>query len=383
MAPNTRSALYTLTGTAITTIEETTFAAIGVRERGDLQRLLRDNISILAPDTLVIAEEFGSWEGSQRRIDLLGLDREANLVVVELKRDQDGGHMELQALRYAAMVARMTFQDALDVYARHLSARREGNPRPDTAQAELLNFLGWTDPVPERFARDVRVILAAADFSREVTTTALWLRDRDIDIRCVRLRPYQHEGTLLLQVEQIVPLPEAEDYLVGIKAKAREERESATDAALDRTQYMMCSPSGETGPFTKRRLVFEIVRHLVAAGATPDMLQTTVSSTGLWATLSGVLEGDALRDAIAKLRPGDSKAAKRYFTKPGEPFVIDGKTYDLSNQWGVGNFGRALDAMLALFPRAGITYGEVEESSENRDRLSAQTPTATSRRIGD
>src|SRR5271168_1654396 len=116
MAANTRTALYTLTSTAIQAVEETTFTATGIRERGDLQRVLRNNIAVIAPDTLVVAEEFGNWDGSQRRIDLLGIDRDANLVVVELKRDQDGGHMELQALRYAAMVARMTFQDALDSY---------------------------------------------------------------------------------------------------------------------------------------------------------------------------------------------------------------------------------------------------------------------------
>ena len=35
--------------------------------------------------------------------NLLCIDREANLVVVELKRTEDGGHMDLQAIRYAAM----------------------------------------------------------------------------------------------------------------------------------------------------------------------------------------------------------------------------------------------------------------------------------------
>lgn len=101
--------IYEITPTVIRKISETSFAAAGIKERGDLQRLLRDQIEVISPETLVVAEEFGEWEDSRRRIDLLGLDRDANLVVVELKRTEDGGHMELQAVRYAAMVSTLTF----------------------------------------------------------------------------------------------------------------------------------------------------------------------------------------------------------------------------------------------------------------------------------
>jgi RecB family endonuclease NucS len=55
--------------------------------------IFREQVEIVAPDTLVVAEEFGEWEDSRRRIDLLGLDKDANLVVIELKRTEDGGHM--------------------------------------------------------------------------------------------------------------------------------------------------------------------------------------------------------------------------------------------------------------------------------------------------
>lgn len=70
-----------------------------MREREDLQRLLRTNIAVLGDDLYVLAEVFGEWEDSSRRIDLLAIDTEANLVVIELKRTHDGGHMELQAIR--------------------------------------------------------------------------------------------------------------------------------------------------------------------------------------------------------------------------------------------------------------------------------------------
>lgn len=98
--------LYEISSDHILPLKRTTFAEASIKERDDLQRLLREQIDIIADDTMIVSEEFGDWEGSQRRIDLLGIDRKANLVVIELKRTEDGGHMELQAVRYAAMVSR-------------------------------------------------------------------------------------------------------------------------------------------------------------------------------------------------------------------------------------------------------------------------------------
>ena len=56
--------IFEITPSAIRKLSETTFSAAGVRERADLQRLLRSNIEVVSPDTLVIAEEFGDWEDS-------------------------------------------------------------------------------------------------------------------------------------------------------------------------------------------------------------------------------------------------------------------------------------------------------------------------------
>ena len=92
--------LYQITDGNLSKVAETTFAAEKIFERKDLQRLLKSNISALGDDLMVISEEFGDWEDSKRRIDLLCLDKRANVVVAELKRTEDGGHMELQALRY-------------------------------------------------------------------------------------------------------------------------------------------------------------------------------------------------------------------------------------------------------------------------------------------
>lgn len=215
-----RVAIYEITRERIVKLDETTFGSAGIGERTDLQRLLRTQIEIVAPEVMVLAEEFRDWEDSKRRIDLLGLDKDANLVVIELKRTDDGGHMELQAIRYAAMVAAMTFEKAVEVHAAYLQERGQGG---DARQA-ILDFLDWEEPDEDSFAQAVRIVLVSADFGKELTTAVLWLNEQGLDIRCVRLKPYSHDGRLFADVQQVIPLPEAEEYQVRIKEKAEHER---------------------------------------------------------------------------------------------------------------------------------------------------------------
>ena len=217
--------LYEITPDRFRALPDTSFTALGVRERGDLQRLLRTQIEVLDPDLFILSEEFGDWEDSRRRIDLLALDRAANLVVIELKRTNDGGHMDLQAVRYASMVAAMTFDRVVRVHAEYL--QRQGD-EPEEAEERILDFLSWDEPDSEQFARDVRILLVSEDFGRELTTAVLWLRDRDIDIRCIRMRPYEDGGRMLVDVQQIIPLPEAQDYQVRLREKEMEERRART-----------------------------------------------------------------------------------------------------------------------------------------------------------
>lgn len=212
--------LFELSTNELIPMQRTSFEAENLHERRDIQRLMKDNISAIDENILVIAEEFGEWSEGGRRIDMLALDKDAHLVVIELKRTNDGGHMELQAIRYAAMVANMTWEQAVQTFQNYM----DKNQTEGTAQAEILKFLDWNKPLEDEFAQNVRIILASANFSKEITTSVLWLNERDIDITCVRLSLYKLDAKLVMSADQIIPLPEAESYQIDVRNKRREER---------------------------------------------------------------------------------------------------------------------------------------------------------------
>ncbi|MCA9044764.1 MAG: DUF4268 domain-containing protein [Planctomycetaceae bacterium] len=226
-------ALYEIGNDSLRVIEQTTFVGAKLKER-DVQRLLRTQIEVLDPDLYVLAEEFSEWQDSSRRIDLLAIDRDAQLVVIELKRTEDGGHMELQALRYAAMVSAMTWQEAVEAHREYLQTIGV----MEDAEERILSFLDWTEARVDDFGQEVRIVLASANFSRELTTSVLWLIEKGVDIRCIRMMPYFNEQQLLLDVQQVIPLPEAADYQVRLQKKAQEEqsarREDGEKKALRR-----------------------------------------------------------------------------------------------------------------------------------------------------
>jgi hypothetical protein len=244
-------------------VKETTFSQGGLQERRDLQRLLREHIKVIAPDTLIIAEEFEDWEDSRRRIDLLGVDEAANLVVIELKRTEDGGHMDLQSIRYASMVSTTTFDQAVDIFSQYLTklGRVDEDPR-----AIILKFLGWDVPDDDKFAPDVRIVLASAEFSRELTSSVLWLNDHGTDIRCVRLKPYILDGRILVDVQQIIPLPEAADYQIRVREKIRKERQARVRFSDDMKITLLKKPEERAAIGTAKYQQFLLYKEGMTVG---------------------------------------------------------------------------------------------------------------------
>ena len=91
-------------------VEEETFINLNIWERKHIQEWIKEAPEILGEELLVVSIEFDRFENSSNRLDILAIDRQGNLVVIELKRDLYAGHADLQAIRYAAMVSSKTIE---------------------------------------------------------------------------------------------------------------------------------------------------------------------------------------------------------------------------------------------------------------------------------
>jgi len=351
--------IHEFTNEEIRSLDKTTFSGMQLQER-DLQRLLRAKISVIAPDTLVISEEFRNWDESRLRIDLLAIDRDANLVVIELKRTEDGGHMELQAIRYASMVSTMTFEQVAAEFGRYLEniGRGETDPR-----AELLDFLGWEEPDEDIFAQNVRIVLASSEFSRELTTSIIWLIERGIDIRCVRLQPYSLDNRVLVDAQQIIPLPEAADYQIKVIEKRRREREARSDPR-DMTCYDITLGDQHLPGMRKRRAIYQIFCYLVEKGVAPERVaeNSGLTAKNLFVSVDGEVGADDFC-SLAKqerAREGRNFDPGRHFCKEDELVYFDGRTYALTKMWGGDAFQQAMNNLRDAFPDQQITFSPSE-----------------------
>lgn len=337
-------------------IDKTSFVSEQILERRDLQAALRDNIAALGDELLVISEEFAGFSGANRRIDLLCIDREARLVVLELKRTEDGGHLELQALRYAAMVSAMTFDELVDIYAAHL--RLLGKDDGEDARIALTEWLDDAGGEDAILSREVRIVLVASGFDREITTTVLWLNDVfGLDIRCVRLTPYKFQDRILLDIQPVIPLPEAEELTVRLKQRQTAAR-VATASTRDFTKYALVTKDRSTGPLPKRRALLELVHELHRRGVTGAEMGSHIQN-GKFLSVPGVVTGDELRDVfVATHRKAETNLGRWFLDAP---LHDSAETWVLSKQWG-HTFLSTGEALLALRPELDIALEPIADN---------------------
>lgn len=201
------------------------FGELGFKERKNLQEWLAHRPDALGEELLIIQKEFAGFAETRERLDLLALDKDGNLVVIENKLDDSGRDVVWQALKYASYCANLTKSQIVEIFRQHL--KKDGN-----AEDLICEFLEAPDidEVKMNMGNSQRLMFVAANFPKEVTNTALWLLGQGISIQCFRATPYVFGEEAFLSIDQIIPTPEAEEFMIIMKSKEKEEK--STEAVL-------------------------------------------------------------------------------------------------------------------------------------------------------
>lgn len=212
---------------AIVALKERKFGELGFRERANLQEWIAKEPVCLGEELLIIQKEFSGFNDTNERLDLLAIDKQGSLVIIENKLDDTGRDVTWQALKYASYCSSLSKDVIRRIYQDFLDKTQSGAD----AKVLLTEFLEEDDyeeiVINKGFTQ--RIILIAANFRKEVTSTVLWLLNFKLRVQCFRATPYSDGDDHFLKIEQIIPTRDVEQFMIGIAEKALDEIEGVTE----------------------------------------------------------------------------------------------------------------------------------------------------------
>ena len=142
--------------------------------------------------------------------------------MIENKLDDSGRDVTWQALKYAAYCSSLTKAQIIDIYQHYLNRYCGGG----NALEAICEFLEVEDleEIVLNSGNGQRMMFVAANFRKEVTSTVLWLREHHVDARCFKLTPYEFASELLVDIQQVIPTPEAADFMISMVEKETEAK---------------------------------------------------------------------------------------------------------------------------------------------------------------
>lgn len=208
-------------------MDETSFSNENLTEPQNIEIWIRKNPSILSEvegeELIIIGEQQASE--TKKRLDLLGVDKFGNIVIIELKRDLAEEMVENQAITYASSYVYSTFNEVCNIYAKYLEKNKnelklseitEVQEFQKEAEKSLENFCSSIN-IPDDFNKNQRIILVAGNFSKNLLSAVTWLILKGIKIECIRLSLYKDNHELFIQPERILPTPDISESIVKIR----------------------------------------------------------------------------------------------------------------------------------------------------------------------
>lgn len=138
-------------------------------------------------------------------------------------------------MKYASYCSSLSKQQIKDIYQDYLNK----NNRNKNSEDIISEFLNAEDFGEIQLNQNQRIILVSGNYRKEVTSTVMWLLTKyNLKIQCFKATPYSFNDQIFLDIRQIIPVKEAEEYTIKMAEKAQEEQ-STQDELKGRYQVRL------------------------------------------------------------------------------------------------------------------------------------------------
>jgi hypothetical protein len=205
-------------------------------EEAILEDWLEENPDGILEDgkLLVIGRQVTTNLGTM--IDLLALDREGNVVVIELKRDRTPRDTLAQALEYASFAEQLNASQLEGILQSYMN---------DESLALTEYHREYFDLAPDEavaFNKDQRIVLVGQRITTEIRQTASFLRNKGIRVTCVEFSFFQSDGGTRLLSQEIV---------VGNEPAKPQRISSGSQPVVSRDEFIQALDENGKAVFTE------------------------------------------------------------------------------------------------------------------------------------
>jgi hypothetical protein len=154
---------------------------------GRLEDILAEDVSIASPDWMVIGRQVVTPWG--KRLDLLAIDRDGNLVVLELKRGRTEREVVAQALDYGSWVRTLRADDIALIFNAY---RKEWYPQEPTPSIDEAFRKRFGSAIPEELNEGHELVIVGSHFDPATERIVGYLADEGaININAVFFRVFK------------------------------------------------------------------------------------------------------------------------------------------------------------------------------------------------
>lgn len=191
-------------------------------QESDLEVLLENNPEYFFEGSKVLIIGRQVTTNLNTFIDLLGVDKSGNTVVVELKKGKTPRETIAQLLEYASFVENLDYSQLNEIY-------QDYSGEESSLEDYHQQYFQGESEEKVSFNKSTKSVIVAQEISKEIRQTALFLRKKGFDIYCMEFKYFETKSG-----EKII----SSDFVVGEEEFIRQKVQSVSLPKVDEKQFL-------------------------------------------------------------------------------------------------------------------------------------------------